>query len=366
MATPAQVLELIDAVDGSLAVPPQSFPDAKLLDGTARSALMRHVDEHHLTTGPKSMDVRLSLSEAELEQLVGASATRRLFDHFGVRPTDIRLRRVEANSDDPVCVPFHTDYSKRTMQVPLNDPHEYDGGSLVWAVDGALETPPRPAGSATIHTKDVVHAVTRMSHGTRYGLFLCELPEKHEVDLLHLIDPAVEQLSFFRRAVAFLDNATNTQLRACTIEYHQHLVDSIQAEGAEDSDINIEMALPSFEVELIWRAHLLSPVAYARDCAALRGGGGESTRLIDHAPLPVESYASRDATMAINAAVAPTGMPQAWHADLVVSGSGAPPGRLHAPNAEVAAEHWRVWAFHRRAGCRANELQELLGRGCWR
>jgi hypothetical protein len=215
-------------------------------------------------------------------------------------------------------VPFHTDYSKRTMQVPLNDPHEYDGGSLVWAVDGALETPPRPAGSATIHTEDVVHAVTRMSHGTRYSLFLCELPEKNEVDLLHLIDPAVEQLGFFRRAVAFLDDATDVELRACTIEYHQHLVDSIQAEGAEDSDINIEMALPSFEVELIWRAHLLSPVAYARDCAELRGGG-ESTRLIDHAPLPVESYASRDATMAINAAVAPTSMPQAWHADLMAA-----------------------------------------------
>ena len=202
-ATPAEVLALIDAVGGSLgcatttAVPPQSFPDVKLLDETARSALMHRVDEHYLTTvgdGPNSTDVRLALSETELEQLVGPSAARRLFDHFGARPTDIRLRRVEASGDDPVCLPFHADYSKRTMQVALNDPHEYDGGSLVWILDGALDMPPRPAGSATIHTKDVMHAVTRMTRGIRYGLFLCEMPEQSEVDLLHPIDPAVEQM----------------------------------------------------------------------------------------------------------------------------------------------------------------------------
>jgi hypothetical protein len=202
-ATPAEVSALIDAVGGSLgcatttAVPPQSFPDVKLLDETARSALMHRVDEHYLTTvgdGPNSTDVRLALSETELEQLVGPSAARRLFDHFGARPTDIRLRRVEASGDDPVCLPFHADYSKRTMQVALNDPHEYDGGSLVWILDGALDMPPRPAGSATIHTKDVMHAVTRMTRGIRYGLFLCEMPEQSEVDLLHPIDPAVEQM----------------------------------------------------------------------------------------------------------------------------------------------------------------------------
>jgi hypothetical protein len=91
------------------------------------------------------------------------------------------------------------------MQVPLNDQDsDYEGGQLVWAVEGHLEVPSRPAGSATIHTAGVVHGVTAITRGVRYGLFLCELPpqkpaqqeddEEVKLDLQYLVAGAVEQL----------------------------------------------------------------------------------------------------------------------------------------------------------------------------
>ena len=116
------------------------------------------------------------------------------------------------------------------------------------------------------------------------------------------------------------------------------------------------VAIPMAVVELIWRAHLLSPVAYARDCAELRGGG-ESTRLIDHAPLPVESYASRDATMAINAAVAPTSMPQAWHADLMA----AVRRQAAASSMERSCPSHANLCRHRYADVRRERLYKIRG-----
>ena len=318
-ATPAQVSALVDAVEGARGSPsvaaPQSFPDCKLLDATARSALMRHVDEHHLTKAGGDKDLRLALSQGQLEALIGADSTRHLFDFFGAEPNAIRLRRVEAG-DGPACVQFHTDYSLRTMQVPLNDAGEYEGGSLVWAVDGALEMPARSAGSATIHTKGVVHGVTALKRGTRYGLFLCELPDEN-VDLLYLADVAAEQLRFFGPAMAYLDDATDAELRECAAEYHRFLLESLHVDGTEPGK---KQPAPSFEVELFWRTHLLSPVRYARDCAELRGG--TDTRLVDHVPLQADAYAAREhsnGSTTNDAAEAPAGMPPAWHSELAAA-----------------------------------------------
>ena len=48
----------------------------------------------------------------------------------------------------------------------------YDGGRLVFAGAGGLHAPHRPAGSATVHTHRIVHVVTALTRGTRYGLFV--------------------------------------------------------------------------------------------------------------------------------------------------------------------------------------------------
>ena len=91
---------------------------------------MRVVDEHWLTAAAGADDVRLALSAAELEAAVGPAAVRKLFKFFGRQPSGIRLRRVQAGGGGGGnVVAFHTDFSLRTMQVPLND--DYCGGQLV-------------------------------------------------------------------------------------------------------------------------------------------------------------------------------------------------------------------------------------------
>ena len=57
------------------------------------------------------------------------------------------------------------------MQVAINGDDEYVGGRLVYATNEGLNAPPRPAGTVTIHHNDIVHGVSLLESGTRYGLF---------------------------------------------------------------------------------------------------------------------------------------------------------------------------------------------------
>ena len=61
--------------------------------------------------------------------------------------------------------------SRKTLQLTLNSDTEYEGGSLVFATDGKLVVPERPAGTVTIHHNDIVHGVSLLKSGVRYGLF---------------------------------------------------------------------------------------------------------------------------------------------------------------------------------------------------
>ena len=60
------------------------------------------------------------------------------------------------------------------MQVPLSgdDDGTCVGGHLAYAgADGTLLLPRRVAGAIIAHDGDVVHGVTRLDAGTRYGLY---------------------------------------------------------------------------------------------------------------------------------------------------------------------------------------------------
>jgi predicted 2-oxoglutarate/Fe(II)-dependent dioxygenase YbiX len=82
---------------------------------------------------------------------------------------EIIIRRCSAHGK---FINFHTDVSLKTLQVALNDDSEYEGGRLMYLSDGKVHVPSRPAGSITIHHNDIVHGVTKLHSGTRYGLFL--------------------------------------------------------------------------------------------------------------------------------------------------------------------------------------------------
>ena len=176
-ASPADAAALARAVGGDAALEPtalpRSYPKLELLDKSECAALIAYADAQH--SAAPADDLRLTLSLARLVSLVGVAAVARLADFFGRDGAGcadtIKLRRVAARGD---WVAFHTDYSRRTMQVALNGEGEYDGGRLTFA-HVAFEQPPRPAGSATIHTDATVHGVTALRAGTRYGLFLCQI-----------------------------------------------------------------------------------------------------------------------------------------------------------------------------------------------
>ena len=159
-----------------LASQPHASPTASfislqgVLSLTACRKLVAHLDQH--TAASTTDDLKVTLTEAELANLVGrlvVDGLKKMMPAGMAQDfTTIKLRRCTAVGQ---CINFHTDVSHRTMQVALTDENTYGGGALVFANAEGLHFPLRPAGSATIHDKTVVHGVTELVHGVRYGLF---------------------------------------------------------------------------------------------------------------------------------------------------------------------------------------------------
>ena len=95
------------------------------------------------------------------------------------------------------------------------------------------------------------------------------------MDLQYLVAPALEQLQFFGRALRFLGETSDIELGDCVRKYHSFLLKSCL-----DSDSKSVANCPSFEVEVVWRAHLLAPVSYAHDCMHLSLGGKNQELLL--------------------------------------------------------------------------------------
>ena len=117
-------------------------------------------------------DFKLSLRWEELEAAVGGvSALEELTAHVPIELGDfneIKLRRCCARGQ---CINMHLDHSLRTVQVALNSDRTYDGGRLVYVSKHGSHVPERQAGTVTVHDNTIVHGVSRMGRGVRYGLF---------------------------------------------------------------------------------------------------------------------------------------------------------------------------------------------------
>jgi hypothetical protein len=57
------------------------------------------------------------------------------------------------------------------MQLAVNGDNEYYGGRLIYLNKEKMIAPSRPAGAITIHNNQIVHGVSKLESGTRYGLF---------------------------------------------------------------------------------------------------------------------------------------------------------------------------------------------------
>ena len=114
-------------------------------------------------------DLKIELTALQLKQLIGSDTFDYLFKTFDDKPNEIVIRRCQAHGK---LINFHTDESKKTMQVALSDDSEYEGGKLLYATKGQIYCPRRQPGTVSIHDNTVVHGVSWFESGIRYALFL--------------------------------------------------------------------------------------------------------------------------------------------------------------------------------------------------
>lgn len=114
--------------------------------------------------------------------------------HSSADKVSIALRRTSVLDG---CIPFHCDggYATKTVQVCLNDYHDYVGGRLVFYALGKVDVPRRWRGTCTIHDRDVLHAVTRVTAGVRYSLFVVDKANTLGENVLRLYKEGVERIS---------------------------------------------------------------------------------------------------------------------------------------------------------------------------
>ena len=121
-------LELLRASDRNVLI---NALEAAYHEVCAEAPPQDHNTSHYQQT---MADFKLDITRRDLEELIGRSTVGRLARIFegaghGVPPTspghssafnEVKLRRTEPVDQPGVCINFHTDFSERTMQLPLN------------------------------------------------------------------------------------------------------------------------------------------------------------------------------------------------------------------------------------------------------
>ena len=245
------------------------------LNEKQRQALITFMDARYNTAhtheSEPTNDFRTTLLRQDLTSIIGELATKTLEHCFQHDYDTIRMRRVTASdtNEEGECVAFHTDFSRRTMQIALNDPDEYQGGLLVFATSTGFIVPKRTAGSFTIHNYKSVHGVTSMTRGVRYSLFLCntvveveeaascDTIDNEEVELVaRLTQHVVQELDFFARAVALLQQTNDDDLAKIVGNEYPSWFET-------DGKVDEHTAYPSLAVEIVSKVHMLRPLVFA-------------------------------------------------------------------------------------------------------
>lgn len=135
----------------------------------------------------KRVDLRMRIEDKYFVRLLGAhdidpwpilKELRALFNigssSDNPRESKIAFRMTVAPSN--ACINFHCDggYATSTVQVAINDSSEYAGGRLCFFVNDSLHVLDRPSGSSCQHPREVLHAVTALTRGTRKSLFVVD------------------------------------------------------------------------------------------------------------------------------------------------------------------------------------------------
>lgn len=136
----------------------------ELLDIDERMRLIEYTNAYF----DGSSDFKHYLTESKLVTLIGQEKFDLLIANMENDFSEIILRRVE---DHGHTINFHTDYSRKTMQIMLSNQDDYEGCELVFVTSNGFEKPRRMPGQATIHDNSILHGVTEMKNGVRHSLF---------------------------------------------------------------------------------------------------------------------------------------------------------------------------------------------------
>lgn len=108
--------------------------------------------------------------------------------------SNIALRCTRGPTNGAIGWHFDGFYANKTVQMALNDDSEYEGGRLCFFTpEYGVRVLERQAGDISIHGRDVLHAVTQLTSGTRYGLFVVDVSNGLGDQLV--VEPTVEQTS---------------------------------------------------------------------------------------------------------------------------------------------------------------------------
>jgi hypothetical protein len=173
---PPSLLKIIHHINANPFATYQSHSEQEILQSSQRKNLIQILNDKW---NGKDRDLKVLLTNNALSDIIGRTAYTRLARLTGGTHDTILLRRCAEHNN---VIKFHTDESYKTLQVPLNNESEYEGGKLVYITTGrgnaaTLHFPKRPAGSFTLHGNDIAHGVTRLVAGVRYGLFLLQKKE---------------------------------------------------------------------------------------------------------------------------------------------------------------------------------------------
>jgi serine/threonine protein kinase/ubiquitin len=167
--------------------------------------MWRETSSEQSESDKERVDMRMSMSDKLFLQLFGgilASSTAKDALHrlhemwrwenssppLSGKEGKIAMRMTRGPSN--ACINFHCDgqahdsknFATRTVQIALNDTTDYEGGRLCFFQCPDAQYPEgnliildeRPAGSVCRHRRDVLHAVTALTSGTRKSLFVVD------------------------------------------------------------------------------------------------------------------------------------------------------------------------------------------------